>query len=132
MTSILKKGFITKDKSFYSSIGKLMSLIILQNIIAYSINMADNIMLGSYSQEALSGAATVNQIQFIIQQITIAIGDAVVVLGSQYWGKGETSAIKKLTKYALLFGAVVIPEHTLLCRKLQFHAQGHFRLLQNH
>ena len=36
----------------------------LQNLVAYSVNMLDNMMLGSYDQNALSGAATVNQIFF--------------------------------------------------------------------
>ena len=61
----MKKTFFTKDPSFYRSFFKLMTVIALQNLVAYSVNMLDNIMLGSYSQNALSGAATVNQIYFI-------------------------------------------------------------------
>ena len=34
----------------------MLVIVALQNVIAYSVNMADNIMLGAYSQEALSGA----------------------------------------------------------------------------
>ena len=40
----------------------MLVIVALQNVIAYSVNMADNIMLGAYSQEALSGAAVVNQV----------------------------------------------------------------------
>lgn len=97
-------GIFTKDRYFYKTIVHLMSTIILQNIIAYSINMADNIMLGAYSQAALSGAATVNQVQFIVQQITIAIGDSVVVIGAQYWGKKNAAPVRTLTIFALFFG----------------------------
>lgn len=60
-----------------------MAIVALQNIVAYSVNMADNIMLGRYSQTALSGAATVNQIFFLVQQTTITIGDALVIIASQ-------------------------------------------------
>ena len=71
----MKKTFFTKDPSFYRSFFKLMTVIALQNLVAYSVNMLDNIMLGSYSQNALSGAATVNQIYFIVNQIALAIGN---------------------------------------------------------
>ena len=53
----------------------------------YSVNMLDNMMLGSYDQNALSGAATVNQIFFVVNQLAIAIGNALIVMSSQYWGK---------------------------------------------
>ena len=58
----------------------MLLVIALQNLAAYSVNMADNIMLGSYQQSALSGAAAVNQIFFVIQQFALAIGNALVVL----------------------------------------------------
>ena len=48
-----------------------MLVVALQNLVAYSVNMLDNIMLGSYSQNALSGAATVNQIFFIVNQLAL-------------------------------------------------------------
>ena len=53
-------SFFTKDKQFYKTLFSLFIVIALQNLVAYSVNMLDNIMLGSYSQSALSGAATVN------------------------------------------------------------------------
>lgn len=81
----MKKTFFTRDPSFYRSFFKLMTVIALQNLVAYSVNMLDNIMLGSYSQNALSGAATVNQIYFIVNQIALAIGNALIAISSQYW-----------------------------------------------
>lgn len=84
-----------------------MAMVILQNVVAYSVNMADNIMLGSYSQSSLSGAATVNQVQFMTQQITLAVGDSLVVLGSQFWGEKKSEPIRKLTGIALIFGFVI-------------------------
>ena len=49
-------------------------VLILQNVITLSVNLADNIMLGAYSEVSLSGVAAVNQVQFIYQQILLAIG----------------------------------------------------------
>ena len=67
-----KKSFFTKDPTFYKNVFSMLAFVALQNIVAYSVNMADNIMLGMYSQTALSGAAIVNQI-FIIQQFAFRL-----------------------------------------------------------
>lgn len=101
-----KETFFTRDKSFYKSLFHLMIIVALQNLVAYSVNMADNIMLGAYDQTALSGAATVNQIFFMVQQITLSIGEALVVLGSQYWGQKRTEPICRLTGIALKLGLI--------------------------
>ncbi|MGM9521880.1 MAG: MATE family efflux transporter [Oscillospiraceae bacterium] len=98
--------FFTRDKGFYKSFFHLLIVVALQNVVAYSVNMADNIMLGSYSQTALSGAAAVNQIQFLVQQATIAIGDGMIMLNAQYWGKRELSPIRSVTGVALKGGLV--------------------------
>ena len=55
----MKKTFFSHDKNFYAALFPLLIIISLQNLISYSVNMADNIMLGAYSQNALSGAALV-------------------------------------------------------------------------
>lgn len=105
-TTAARRPLLTRDKSFYKTAARLMTAIIFQNLISYSVNMADNIMLGMYSQNALSGAATVNQIQFMVQQLTLAVGDSIVVIGGQYWGKKKSAEIRLLTFYALAIGII--------------------------
>ena len=96
---------LTKDKSFYRTFWRLFFMIVLQNAIVLSVNLADNLMIGGYSETALSGVAAINSLQFLFQQLTIGIGDALVTMGSQYWGQGRTSPIKQLGKAALCAGA---------------------------
>lgn len=110
-----KQNFFTKDKSFYQTFFGMMVVVALQNLVAYSVNMADNIMLGSYSQNALSGAATVNQVFFMVQQFALSIGNALVVLASQYWGERRTSPIRTLTGIALKLGFSLSILILLLC-----------------
>ena len=101
-----KENFFTKDSNFYKTLFKMLIVVALQNLVAYSVNMADNMMLGSYDQNALSGAATVNQIFFMVQQIALAIGNALVVLASQYWGEQRVEPIRNLTGIALKLGLI--------------------------
>lgn len=98
-----KTPFFTREKWFYKTFFRLLVVIALQQLAALTVNLVDNIMLGRYTELALSGATLVNQLQFILQQIAVGIGMGVSVLGSQYWGKNEAEPIKKITSVGLKF-----------------------------
>ncbi|MBS6194031.1 MAG: MATE family efflux transporter [Clostridiales bacterium] len=93
-----------KDKQFYRSFITLTLSLALQNLLTYSVNLADNVMLGAYSETALSGAALCNQFQFLLQMLVSGAGEGVIVLGSQYWGKGNLKPIPHIIGSALRFG----------------------------
>lgn len=88
-------------KNFYRNFLKLCSMLVLQNVVTLSVNLADNIMLGAFSETALSGVTTVNQVQFVFQQLLMALGDGLVIFGSQYWGKKETEPVRKIGAWAM-------------------------------
>lgn len=99
--------FFTREKGFYRSFFTLTAMMALQNVVVCSVNLADNVMLGGYSEQALSGVALANQVQFILQMLTMGIGEGLIVLGAQYWGKKDTKAIKKVMNIGLLFGLLL-------------------------
>lgn len=99
--------FFTRDKGFYSTFFRLLVVISLQQLAALAVNMVDNIMLGTYTELALSGATLVNQVQFVLQQLTAGIGIGIVVLGSQYWGQKRTGPIKQIINIGLKLGILV-------------------------
>ena len=94
-------------KNFYRNFLKLCSMLVLQNVVTLSVNLADNIMLGAFSETALSGVTTVNQIQFVFQQLLMALGDGLVIFGSQYWGKKETQPVRKISAWAMRTGLFI-------------------------
>ena len=67
-----------REKKFYRSFFSMVVVLILQNVVTISVNLADNIMLGAYSEPALAGVAAVNQIQFVYQQILLGIGEYIL------------------------------------------------------
>ncbi|MHC1694890.1 MAG: MATE family efflux transporter [Eubacteriales bacterium] len=73
----------------------------LQNLIAFSVGLADNVMVGSLGELALAGVYTSNQIQNILHMLVIGLGAAITILSSQYWGKRDTSSIKIIISIAL-------------------------------
>jgi len=92
---------LTKDRSFYKSFLRLCITLMLEQAVVLSVNLADNLMLGTYSEAALSGVAAVNQIQFIFQQVVYAASNAMIVLGSQYFGKGRFKEVRLLASIGM-------------------------------
>ena len=96
-----------KDKYFYKTFFTLSSVLILQNLLTFGVNLADNIMLGKYSEVAMSGVSLANQVQFLLQMFALGASNGVAVLAAQYWGKGDTKPIKKIFTSAAIVGTVL-------------------------
>lgn len=101
----------TKDKSFYKSLFLLAVPISLQNLITFAVGFADNLMLGSLGDNAVSGVYVGNQLQTVLQMFIAGVEGAVSILAAQYWGRKDTDSIKKVVsigvKAAALVGAVM-------------------------
>ena len=99
-------GIFIKERSFYKTFFGLLIVIALQQLAALTVNLVDNIMLGCYTELALSGATLVNQLQFVLQQVAAAIGLGIVVLASQYWGQKRIPEIKKIISVGMKCGII--------------------------
>jgi len=97
-------------KKLYRTFFPLLVVIALQGIVTLAVNLADNIMLGAYNETALSGAALVNQVHFILQSLVSGVGTGLAALTTQYWGKRETAPIRSIIslglKFSLAFGVI--------------------------
>ena len=96
-----------RDKSFYKMFFALALSLALQNLLVYSVNMMDTVMLGRYSQNAMSGVSLCNQVQFLLQMLVVGAGEGAVVLGAQYWGKNKLEPIPHIIGAALRFGGAM-------------------------
>ena len=92
---------LTKDRAFYRTFVRLCATLMLEQAVILSVNLVDNLMLGAYSEAALSGVAAVNQIQFVLQQLVYAANNAMIVLGSQYWGQKRVGEVRRLSSIGL-------------------------------
>ena len=96
-----------REKTFYRTFFALALSLALQNLLTYSVNMMDNVMLGRYSQDAMSGVSLCDQVQFLLQMLVEGAGEGAVVLGSQYWGKNKLEPISHIIGAALRFGGAL-------------------------
>ena len=100
-------GIFIKEPEFFKTFFRLLVVIALQQLAALVVNLVDNLMLGRYTELALSGATLVNQLQFVLQQVASAIGMGIVVLVSQYWGQKRIPEIKKIISVGMKFGMLI-------------------------
>jgi putative MATE family efflux protein len=99
---------LIKDKQFYKTFFTLTVMIAIQNLLAFGVNLADNIMLGRYSESSIAAASLVNQIQYLLQMVSVnGIGTGALALVSQYWGKGEAEPIRRIIALMVKFAAAV-------------------------
>lgn len=96
-----------REKTFYRAFFALTLSLALQNLLTFGVNLMDTVMLGRYSQEAMSGVSLCNQIQFLLQMLVGGAGEGAVVLGSQYWGGKKLEPIPHIIGVALRFGAAL-------------------------
>ena len=96
-----------REKTFYRTFFALTLSLALQNLLTYGVNMMDTVMLGRYSQDAMGGVSLCNQVQFLLQMLVVGAGEGAVVLGAQYWGKGDLAPIPHIIGVALRFGGTL-------------------------
>ena len=102
---------ITRDRSFYRSLVALAVPVALQNLITFAVSFADNLMVGSLGDAAVSGVYMGSQIQTLLQMFSGGIEGAILVLASQYWGKKDIRSIKRIIaiglQFSLMFGILL-------------------------
>lgn len=98
---------LCKDKKFYKTAARLTAFIALQNVIVCFVGLVDNVMIGAYSQDALSGVALANQVQFLLQMMMNGVGEGMAVIAAQYWGTRRMDPIRRVMVIALEIAALL-------------------------
>ena len=89
-------SLLVKQKKFYITFISLTLAIALQNVIVYLVNITDSVMVGRYSEDALSGVALVNQIQYLLQMSVTGIVEGSLIFSARAWGEGRIDGVKNM------------------------------------
>ena len=95
------------DAYFYKTYFNIFGMVAAQSLIVFGVNLADSIMLGRYSETAMSGVSLANQIQFLLMCLINGAVNGLVALGSQYWGKKDIKSVKKVFAAAFAVSAFI-------------------------
>ena len=116
-------GSKIKDSSFYKAFFAMTITMALQNLIIFGVNLADSVMMGAYSETALSGVGICNNIQFFLNMAASGVASGMTVIASQYWGQKEKKPIYKVSAVAMwisiafsviIFGFAAVAPETLI------------------
>ena len=83
-------------KDFYKELFSLAIPIGMQNLLVALIGATDALMLGRFSQDAVSAVSLANQVVFIMNLFIGAVVGGGGVLLAQYWGKGDRTMVKNI------------------------------------
>jgi len=97
--------FPRPEKEFFPNLFHLAIPMMLQNLVTFAVGFADNLMVGTLGESAISGVYLGNQPQTLLQIIVIGVDSALLILAAQYWGRKDTESIKKLFAIAIRFAA---------------------------
>lgn len=94
------------DNGFYKAFFTMTVTMALQNLIVFGVNLADSVMMGAYSETALSGVGICNNIQFFLNMAATGVASGMTVIASQYWGKNEKKPIFRVSAVAMWIGII--------------------------
>ena len=87
----------------------------LQALITFLVTFADNLMVNTLGDCAVSAVYVGSQIQTFLQTLTFGLGNALVILGAMYWGQKDRANIKKLVAIGTRISAVIGLIVTIVC-----------------
>lgn len=100
------RKFIYKEKSFLKPVLILAIPIIFQNLITSSLNLVDNLMIGSLGENQIAAVGLANQFYFLFILAMNGINGGASIFMSQFYGKKDIKNIKKFLGIDLTVGFI--------------------------
>lgn len=98
---------IFKDTFFFKNLIKIALPIVIQNLIASSINMIDTLMIGKVGETEIAAVGIANQFFFLFNMFIVGIFNGCSIFISQFWGKKDTKNIRKVLGFGLIIAVLV-------------------------
>ncbi|MCI5801971.1 MAG: MATE family efflux transporter [Oscillospiraceae bacterium] len=111
-------SFFSSDHTFYKKLFAIALPVAGQNLINMGVSMMDTLMLGTLGEVALSASSIANQLFFMLMTVSFGLSGGANVMIAQYWGKGDTAQIRRITSVLL---------RTVIGAALLFTAAAFFR-----
>lgn len=95
------------DKKFYKHLFTVALPIVAQQLITASVQLVDNVMVGSLEESAIVSVSTVNQLYFVMMLITFGAMGGAGIFSAQYYGSKDYDKLKQTFRFKLSTGLVV-------------------------
>ena len=86
----------TVNRQFYKKLTIVGIPMVIQQVIAVTLNLADTIMVGKVGENALAAVGAANQIYFIFGVVLFGVFSGAAVHAVQYWGIRDLVSLRKI------------------------------------
>lgn len=110
--------FFVKDKRFYWLVLSIALPVAMQQVINLGVNLADQIMIGSFGETQISACSLANQFYFLYNILCLGISGGACVLTAQYWGANNVRRVKETTTLVLWLAvalSIIFAAISLIC-----------------
>ena len=105
---------LLKDKGFIKVFLSLAIPMALQELLTLSVGLMDSLMVGSLGETQLSAVTLGNQPAFLLTFVIFGVGGGSSALISQYWGKGDTFTIGRITAFAMKLAMIIAAAFSII------------------
>ncbi len=112
-----------ESKGLYKTLTRVALPIALQSLIASSLNLVDNLMVGSLGEVELAAVGLSTQIYFVYWGVIFGFTSGSSAFMAQFWGKQDSHSIRRVAGFAItvclgvsmffFIPAVFFPEYIL-------------------
>lgn len=102
----LKKYF--GDRKFYRGFFAIAFPVMLSTLITSVVNFADNLMVGLYSNVAVSAVFSANQVTFVFNILMFGVVGGAGIFIQQFYGAGDRAGLRQAFHYKILAVAVLL------------------------
>lgn len=98
MDFTLKQAETLQDENriFRSKLVRVGIPVLIQQMVSIGLNLADTIMVGKVSENALAAVGAANQVYFIFHVVLFGIFSGAAVYAVQYWGIRDLASLRKI------------------------------------
>lgn len=100
---------------YFRPMARLALPIAGQSLVSFLVNLADNVMIGTLGDAAVSGVYMGTQMFTLLQWFVTGITTSMTILAAQYWGRRDTGAIRSIAAIGLRLGLPVAGAFALVC-----------------
>ena len=95
------------DRKFYKRLFTVALPIVAQQLITASVQLVDNVMVGSLEESAIVSVSTVNQLYFVMMLITFGAMGGAGIFSAQYYGSNDYDKLKQTFRFKISTALVV-------------------------
>ena len=104
----MKQGKLIGTPAFYRKLFRVMTPVLIQNVITNFVSLLDNLMVGQIGTEPMSGVAIVNQLLFVFNLCIFGGLAGAGIFTAQFYGSGDQEGVRHTFRLKLWVGAASV------------------------